>query len=177
MSYEIQLEETERIIFSDEFQADKYTLPFSLTITDKAVFLQREKHFARESAYFEKVPHSQIKQVYFKKERSLKIWVISAAAFLTGTVFSVNMMFNALTDQPGTYVSGVPFALIIFGLLLPFLAKGRRVLIIQLMNETYKWKPKFVIDKKSRSHIRNMQENIIKTFREVGIHIFVELEP
>lgn len=176
MSIEIPLEPNEELVFSDSFQADSRTLPFAFAASDRAVFISKEKHFARESWYFERIPIEQIKQVFLRRERSLPLLIMSILLGVSGAVLAFVMMSNALNQEAGTRVSGVPFAMIVCGLVTPFLAKGRKVLIIDSANGIYKWKPRLVVDKKSRNQIKNLQAEILNVCGHLGIRVISETD-
>lgn len=169
MSTEISLDENEKLIFSDSFQADEYSIPFSFAVSNLAIFVSKEKHFAKDSWYLEKIPIEEVKRVFLRKERSVFILIISILLFVSGSVFAFIMMSNALNQEAGTRISGVPFAMIVAGLIMPFLAKGRSVLLVETTKETFKWKPKLVIDKKSRNHIKKFQAEILNVCKSLGI--------
>ena len=174
MAVEIPLEPNEELIFSDSFQADNRTLPFAFAVTDRAIFVSKEKHFAKESWYFERIPINQVKQVFLRRERSLPLLLLSGLLFISGSIFAFVMMSNALSQEPGTRVSGVPFAMIVCGLIMPFLAKGRKVLIIESVNGIYKWKPRLVVDKKSKNRIKTLQADILNVCENIGIQVLKE---
>jgi hypothetical protein len=174
MATEISLEPGEHLIFQDGFQSDGYSQPFAFAVTDRAVFVTKEKHFSKESWYFERIPLSRIQQVFLRRERSFWIWTFSALLFVSGLILAVIMMSNALNNEPGTRVGGAPFAMIVCGLIMPFLAKGRKILTVELIGGIYKWKPKLVVDKKSRKRIQNLQEDILTACRSAGIQVLQE---
>jgi hypothetical protein len=174
MAAEIQLEPNEELIFSDNFQADSSSIPFAFAVTNLAIFISKEKHFAKESWYFERIPLRQVKQIFLRRERSLPILLLSGLLLISGLVFAFVMMSNALNQVPGSRVSGVPFAMIVCGLVMPFLAKGRKVLVVESENDIYKWKPRLVVDKKSRNQIRTLQEDILNVCEKVGIRVLTE---
>jgi len=169
MAVEIPLETNEELIFSDSFQSDKYSIPFSFAASNCAIFVSKEKHFAKNSWYLEKIPVERVKRVFLRKERSLLIIIISVVLLISGLIFTFTMMSNVLNQEPGTRVSGVPFAMIIAGLIIPFLARGRNVLVIESVKETFKWKPKLVVDKKSRNQIKKFQSEILDVCKHLGI--------
>jgi hypothetical protein len=171
MAIEIPLEPNEELVFSDSFQADSKTLPFAFAASDRNLFISKQKHFAKESWYFEKIPIEQIKQVFLRRERSLPLVLFSALLFISGLILAFIMMSNALNQELGTRVSGVPFAMIVCGLVMPFLAKGRKVLIIESANGIHKWKPRLVVDKKSRNRIKTFQTEILNVCEHLGLRI------
>ena len=169
MSVEIPLEHNEKLIFADHFQSDSYSIPFAFAMTENSLFVSKEKHFSKESWYYERIPINQIKKVYLKKERRKWIWIISIILFLAGLSFTVIMMSNALNRLPGTRISGVPFAILVCGIILPFISKGRNILVIESAKENYKWKPRLVVDKANKNRIKDLQTDIINACREMGI--------
>lgn len=171
MPIELPLEANEELIFSDSFQADSRTLPFAFAASNRAIFISKEKHFAKESWYFERIPLEEVKQVFLRRERSLPLLIISALLFITGLIFSFEMMSNALAQEPGTRVSGVPFAMIVCGLVMPFLAKGRNILIVDSTKGLFKWKPRLVVDKKSKNQIKTLQSEILNVCEQLGVQV------
>jgi hypothetical protein len=174
MSIKIPLESDETLIFANSFQSDNYSLPFAIALSENALFVSKEKHFSKESWYYERIPITQIKQIYLKKERYLWVWLFSIILFLIGLFFSVVMMTNALNQSPGTRVSGVPFAILVCGIILPFVAKGRKILIIESLKGTFKWKPRLVVDKANKNRIKDLQNQIINACRQIGIKTEIE---
>jgi hypothetical protein len=88
MAVEIPLELKEELIFSDSFQADSRSLPFSFAVSDRAVFISKEKHFAKESWYFERIPLDQVKQIFLSQERSLPLLIFSGLLLVAGLVLT-----------------------------------------------------------------------------------------
>lgn len=170
MAFEVSLEPNEQLIFQDGFEADKYTEPFAFAVTNHAIFIPRVKHFRKDPWYFEKVPLSKVNKVTLKRERSLPMWVLSGLCFIFGLIFLIKMMLPALRGEEG-YVSGVPLAMIVCGIVMPFIARGRNALIVELEKGRYKWKPRLVVDKESRNQIRQLQENILNACQSVGIKV------
>jgi hypothetical protein len=170
MAFEVSLEPNEQLIFQDGFKADKYTEPFAFAVTDRAIFITRVKHFRKDPWYFEKVPLSKVNKVILRRERSLPIWILSGLCFVFGWIFLIKMMLPALRGDAG-YVSGVPLAMIVCGIVIPFIARGRNALIVELEKGKYKWKPRLVVDKESRNQVRQFQENILNACRSAGIKV------
>jgi hypothetical protein len=73
-------------------------------------------------------------------------------------------------NQPeSTKAIGYSAALLIVGFILPFFAKGRRALVIRMIDETYRWKPRLVVDRASRFEIEQLQNDFFYACRRVGI--------
>jgi branched-subunit amino acid transport protein len=168
----IPLEPGETLIFEDAIIAkSQHDKPFVFGVTDRSLHFLREKHFAKESWHLERIPLSNVVQVFLRKERRLPLLLFSAILFVPGLIMSAIMLTNALTGQPGTKVSGVPFALVVAGLILPFVSKGRNVLVVQTRDKVHKWKPQLVVDKKSRNRMNELQQNAIDACAKAGLHI------
>jgi hypothetical protein len=90
-----------------------------------------------------------------------------------GTVLSFMMMWRAFHPMPGVpyTVSGWPFAIAIGGIIIPFIARGRRILIVRMRKGTFKWKPQLAVDKKTRELCANLQDEIVQALKKVGVHI------
>jgi hypothetical protein len=169
----IPLEPGETLIFEDAIEAkSRNDKPFVFGVTDRSVHFLREKHFAKESWQLERIPIPTIVQVFLKKQRRLPVIIFSGLLFVAGLIMSVIMMMNALNQLPGTKVSGIPFAILVCGIVLPFLSKGREVIVVQTRDKLYKWKPQLMVDKKSRYKIKDLQQNAIAACRKAGVHIF-----
>lgn len=171
----ICLEPGEQLIFEDLVEAkNSKQKPFVFGVTDRAVLFLQEKHFARESWRIERIPLTNIVQVFLARQKRWFMLALSAFLFLTGLVMCVIMMKNQLYGVPGSKASGVPFGLLVAGLVLPFISKGRRILVVQTKDKLFKWKPQLVVDKKSRARIESLQQNAIAACRQAGIHIMEE---
>lgn len=173
MSFEVSLDHEEKLVFQDGFQADNYTEPFAFAVTNQAIFIPRVKHFTKDPWYFVKVSLSDVNQVSLSREKSLPILILSGLCFVFGLILTIKMMLPVLRGEEG-YVSGVPIALTVCGVVMPFIARGRHILKVSLKNGKYKWKPRLVVDKESRNKIRHLQESILDACQSVGIKVVRE---
>lgn len=172
MSVEIPLEPNEQLIYQDSFQGERQTIPFVFAASQRAIFVSKEKHFAMESWCFVRIPLSEIKRVLLRKERPLVLWITGSLIFAFGLTLSIGLILanNSPYSETKTY-SALPFLITIFGIALPFLAKNRRTLIIEMFKGKYKWKPKMQFDKKERARIEELQDNILETCQSIGIRV------
>jgi len=173
MAFDIVLESDEKLIFREEFQADRHTKPFAFAVSNRAIFVTRTKHFTRDPYYFERVPLSTVKQMWLKRERPLFMLALALLLFGFGLTLTILMMLPVLRGEEG-YVSGVPIAMTVCGLILPFITKGRKTLLIEFANEIYRWKPRLVVDRQSRKQIEQMQEGILNACQQVGVKVLNE---
>ena len=172
MPVEIPLEPNEKIIYQDSFQGERQTIPFVFAASNSAIFVSKEKHFAKESWKFIRIPLTEIKRVILRKERPMILWLISTFTFIFGLALSVGLILaNNSRDSDIKHYSVLPLLIAIFGIALPFLAKNRQTLIVEMVRGKYKWKPKMQFDKKQREQIEKLQENILETCQSVGVQI------
>lgn len=175
MAVEIPLESNEELIFHKGFIGERHTIPFEFAVSKNAIFVSKEKHFAKESWYFERIPLTQIQQVFLSKEPPLFLWATAFIVFSFGLLLSVLMIATFLNNEPGIKSIWIlPILITIFGCALPFLAKDRKTLVIQMNGGKYKWKPKMQFDKKKREQIKELQEAILSICEKIGINVFRE---
>lgn len=139
-----------------------------LALTDRAVIIAREQHFAKKPYYLKRIPISAVTQIYQKADRAITIWVLAGAIFLGGLIFAIGMAWNVNRELPGTKVNGWPFIFMALGIALPFLLKGRQTLTIQSGDQLDKWKPG-IFDNSAEA--RQLQENFLSACLQRGIHV------
>jgi hypothetical protein len=176
MPTEISLEPQEKLIFKDTFHEGSRTYPVTFAVTDRAVFVTREKHLAKESFYLERIPLSRIRQVFLSRRRRWSMLISSALVFLFGLTLTVLMVIPYLNGEETAAIKSAPFFIMIFGLIMPFLSKKRKTLIVQLNDGIYKWKPQLTLDKISRARTQGLQEQFLDACRSVGVHVMEEIE-
>jgi hypothetical protein len=170
MPLKVELQEGETLIFEDGVaNSDRPTV---FGVTDRAIFVTREKHLARESWYLDRIPISAITQVSLLKESRFAIWGLSSMVFFGGLVLAAGLVWNVYNRLPDTRGSIWPFIWMLLGALMPFLARGRKVLVVQMGTKTYKWKPRLTLDQSNKFKVKQLQDDFLKACRSVGIHIF-----
>jgi hypothetical protein len=185
MSLKISLETNERLIFKDSLAPDEYPYPFTFAVTDCAVFVTKERRFAKESWHLKKIPLSEIKQVSLIKESDFRVFAISGLIFIFGLILLIFMIIPYLNNEPAAQIKIMPFTITGLGLIMPFLVKKRRILVVQLKKGTYKWKPKILINAKlnnlllkfinsseNRNRILDLQKEFLTACAKVGIPIY-----
>ena len=86
-----------------------------------------------------------------------------------GGVTTYLMMRSALLRMPGSKVSGLPIAIFVCGLVVPFIARGRATLVVKLGKGKFKWKPQLAVDKKTRETQSKLQDDILQACQKAGI--------
>ena len=87
-----------------------------------------------------------------------------------GVTLSV-MMWYAIREEANR-VSGWPLAILVGGIVIPFIAPGRRTLVVMMKNGEYKWKPQLAVDRKTRKTTSRLQDEIVQACRKAGIQVF-----
>jgi hypothetical protein len=173
MAFVVEPQAGEQVYLQKEFRGT-HDHVFAMAVSNQAVYVSAQKFaLKRDPWYFKRVPLSDVREVRLVKQRPIYIIILSATLFVFGTVLSFLMMWRAFHPMPGVpyEVSGWPFAIAIGGVIIPFIARGRRILIVKMRKGTFKWKPQLAIDKKTRELCSNLQDEIVQACRNVGIHI------
>ncbi len=173
MPFIIEPEPGEQVYLQKEFRGSHEHV-FAMAVSNQAVYVSAQKFaLKRDPWYFKRVPLSDVREVQLVKQRPIYIIMISATMIVFGTVLSFLMMWRAFHPMPDVpyAVSGWPFAIAIGGAIIPFIARGRRILIVRMRKGTFKWKPQLAVDKKTRELYSNLQDEIVLACKKVGIHI------
>jgi hypothetical protein len=184
MSLEISLKPNEKIIFKDDLKNEDYPYPITFAVSNLALFVTKEKHFAKQSWYLERIPISDVKQVSLIKETKFYIYTLSVLVFLFGLVLIYFMIIPNLTMDENAVRSFLPFTIAAIGIAMPFLTKKRRVIIVKTKNGIYKWKPqlltesnlniwfaKTLVGKFQKTRILQLQENFTTACESVGVRV------
>jgi hypothetical protein len=83
---------------------------------------------------------------------------------------SILMMWKAMDPATGEYtVSGWPFAMAIGGVVIPFVSRGRKSLVVVTNYGEYQWKPQISIDRATRTRGAQIQSELLGACRRAGI--------
>lgn len=182
MAYVMELEPGENVLLDVTFRAsDKDIVRRSsqrppdlrMGISDRAFYFAATRFVVSgDPTYFRRVPKDQVRDVRVQAVRPYGLWVMAALMVIAGLVTEVLMMWPLVTQVPGTYrVSGWPLAILVGGLLLPFAARGRHRLVIQMVKGRFKWDPPLVIDRGSKQRIAATLDDILKASRAAGVQV------
>jgi len=174
VAFTIEPQAGEELVFQGSFLAKKGVEPFAFALSNQAVYIPRKKLFAvSDPWYFERVPISQIREVALERLHPYLLWLLAIVFIAVGGVTSYGMLQPEYRDHGGT-VSGYPFGLLAVGLVLPFVARGRRRLVVSMIDDRFQWKAPLVLDRPSRARIREVQQGIMSAFKQV--HVLVKTE-
>jgi hypothetical protein len=126
---------------------------FAMAVSNQAIYVSAQRLVPKKDPwYFRRIPLGDVAEVRLVRQRTIYLVLLSALMIVSGVVLSALMMWRALYSLPGVpyKVSGWPFAIAIGGFIIPFIARGRRILIVKLRKGQFKWKPQLAVDKQTR---------------------------
>jgi hypothetical protein len=142
---------------------------FAIAISNQAIYLPAQKFALKKDPwYFKRVPLSEVKAVRFVKQKSGFLLILSALMIVFGGATGFLLMWYALRGE-AVRVSGWPLAFFVGGIIIPFIARGRRTLVVIMSNGKYKWKPQLAVDKRTRETYVKIQDEILQACRKAGI--------
>ncbi|HEY6120242.1 MAG TPA: hypothetical protein VIV66_09805 [Pyrinomonadaceae bacterium] len=171
MPFKIDPQPGEEIYLQREFRGS-HSHVFAMAVSNQAVYVSAQKlALKRDPWYFKRVPLNEVEEVRVIKQRPIYGLLIGFLMVLFGGTSSFLMMWYALHPTPGAtiYVSGWPFAILVGGIVIPFIARGRKTLIVRMRKGKFKWKPQFALDKKTRDLCSSIQDELIGACRKAGI--------
>jgi len=143
---------------------------FAMAVSNQAVYLPSQKMTLKsDSWYFKRIPLSEVLEVGVAKQKSIYIYLLSLVMIISALLMIYLMMAPVLRGEPGR-VSGWPLAILVAGLVVPFIARGRKVLSVKMRKGRYKWKPQLAIDRKTREAAAELQREILEACRKASIH-------
>ena len=170
MAFEVDLRPGEQLVVQKEFRGSHQHI-FAMAVSNQALYLSAQKWALKDDWYFKRVSLDEVKNVSLKKQKPLMLLLMSVAMLAVGGSVSIIMLMNtyAPTPRPPAYGSGWPIAIFVGGLVIPFIARGRRTLVVRLKKGKFKWKPQLALDKKTRQLYAYMQNEILVACRKVGL--------
>lgn len=177
MPFTIDIQPGEDVYLQREFRGS-HDHVFAMAVSNQAIYVSAQQlALKRDAWYFKRVPLSEVEEVRLVKQRPIYILLLGLIMILFGGILSFLMMWHALHPIPGlvTHVSGWPFAILVGGIIIPFVARGRKTLIIRMRKGRFKWKPQLAVDRKTREFCSNIQDELIAACRKAGIRI-IELQ-
>jgi hypothetical protein len=175
MPFIIDPQPNEELYLQREFRGS-HDHVFAMAVSNQAMFVSVQKMvLKRDPWYFKRIPLEDVQEVRLIKQRSVYVLMIGLLIILFGGLLSVLMMWRAFNPMPGVpyHVSGWPFAIFVGGIIIPFIARGRKILRIRTRQGKFKWKPQLALDKKTREYCSQMQHELIEACKKVGIATIV----
>jgi hypothetical protein len=174
MPYDIELDSHEELLARYTFAADPKREALNIAISSGAIFLARKKTFAvKDPTYFEKVPVRNVLSLRIRKIPPYFMWAMSLLLFTIGVGTTYLMFAPAARGDKGK-ISGYPPALIVAGVVIPFIIKRRHGLVVETTGKGFDWNPPLLVDKKSRNAVDDFFDALSKSATNAGIRVIDE---
>lgn len=142
---------------------------FAMAVSNRAIYLPEQRMTLKtDSWYFKRVPLSDVVEVNISKQKSIYIYAVSLLLVVAGLLMIYLMMDPVLRGEGGR-VSGWPFAILVAGVVIPFIARGRKILSVKMNRYRYKWKPQLALDRRTRNTYSAIQADLLEACRRAGI--------
>jgi hypothetical protein len=171
MPFTIDPQAKEEVVLQREFRGS-HDHVFAMPVSNQAVYISAQKlALKRDPWYFKRIPLNEVEEVRLVRQRPVYVFLIGLLMILLGGILSFLMMWRAFNPMPGVayQVSGWPLAIFVGGIIIPFIARGRRILIVRTRQRRFKWKPQLALDRKTRDHCSHLQDELLDACRKAGI--------
>lgn len=174
MPYTVELERDEELIGNYSLKIGKKAEPFAFAVTTQALFLPRKRLFAvKDPTYFERLPIRNVREVRIQRIRPYAMLILAALMIFVGAITTFYMMRPQFKLEGGR-VSGYPPAIVVVGLVIPFVIRGRYGLAIYYDEKLFRWKPTIAVDSKSREETVNFLTEIAEACRVARCNVVDE---
>jgi hypothetical protein len=166
----IQLPEGERELANVAFRRES---PMAIGITDRAVYIAESKWRPfRKEWRIRRIPIEQVRRVSVRRMRPGLVLLLSLMLIAVGAVHLYVMLHFFRESRE---VSLWPFLTIGAGLILPFTARGRRIVHIEFAaGEPWIWRPPMLAADMTKRHVDWLIEQIVKGFRSQRTYVHEE---
>jgi hypothetical protein len=166
------LENGERLIANLRFSYSQDKNPFLIAVSDRAIYLLRKRLFAvKDYWYAHRITTPTIRLVRINKLNPVGLWLLSIAMILLGgwtTYAMLSPLFHGDKTER-TKLSGWPPALVVGGIAIPFIARKRYGIEIDIVGDSFSWKPPLMVDAASRRAIDEFLSLFARSVAEAGI--------
>ena len=174
MPYSVELGQGEQLIGTYSLTIGKRAEPFTFAVSTEALFLPRKKFFAvKDPTYFERVSVATVREVRIQRLRPHAMLVFAAIMVVAGAATTF-LMVRPLLKGEGGKVSGYPPAVVVVGLVIPFVIRGRYGLVVTYGEKRFRWKPTISVDKKSRAETTDFLTRIAEACRTARCNVIDE---
>jgi hypothetical protein len=155
--------EEEKVLGTFRFQRQGHfsSTPFSVSITNQALVISRQKGFAvSDPVWFERTPLNEIRRIRVRKLRATSWLLLAVPLALLAGYASLMQLLDYY--RHGTQMSHWPPIVLIVACFLPFAARRRYALVIDRSTSTFIWKTPFLFDSTS---VRRMEVDLAELLR------------
>ena len=168
MPFIVEAQPGEEIYIQKEFRGSHGHV-FGMAVSNQALYIPAQKMTLKsDSWYFKRIPLSEVEEVSVSSHKPVYIYLVSLILIVSGMLMIYLMMAPVLRGEEGR-VSGWPLAILIAGLIIPFVTRGRQILTVKMQKGHFKWKPQLAIDRKTRDTCSTIQTEILSACRKAGI--------
>jgi hypothetical protein len=174
MSFIVNRQPGEEVYLQREFRGSHQHI-FAMAVSNQALYLSAQKWALKDTWYFKRVPLSEVREVRLIKQRPGFILILALLMIAVGGLISFLMLRNMYFPMAGVpaRASGWPIAIFVGGLVIPFIARGRKTLVVQLEKGRFKWRPQLAVDKNTRELYATIQQELIAACKRAGIQTSV----
>jgi hypothetical protein len=106
-------------------------VPFAMAVSNQAMYIPAQKFaLKRDAWYFKRVPLPEVMDVSLTRQRSALVYLFSMVMIVFGAVTAYLTMAQAF--EPGARATGWPLAILVAGIVMPFIARGRKILVVKM---------------------------------------------
>lgn len=162
MPFVIEPKPGEQILLQEQL-IGSHGAAFAFGVSNQAIYLPAQRFVIKgDPYYFRRVPFSNILQIGTKRLRPAFMYVLSMLMIIVGALTTYWMLAPIFRGE-GSEVRGYPIAIFVGGFVVPFIARGRKALIVA---------PQLAIDTATRKNIRSIQERIIQASLRAGLQVY-----
>jgi hypothetical protein len=167
VSYDLNLAEDERCFYHHALQHT--SRPMCFGVSDRALFIARERFLKVEAYEMQRIPFSDVKEVVLSRERGTWVWLKWAIVLAFGIASMIIMQIGlvlAPNVKPGLFGVAGPIAFAFVGLAMLIDNRWRLVLTIRTPGKDWRWRPS-IFDR--QDEVRALRESFLDACRYVGI--------
>ncbi len=167
---DLELEPGEALLLDDTLEgADKDDVPFSVAVSDRAIFLQRKKRFAvSDPWYYDKIPFARIRRVLVAHHSPAWLW---AASILLGAAGLGILYLVAAGGDPLRHrqLIALSLAFIVVGLAIPWTLRSRLRLRVEMTDGRFTWVSRLTLGGSYAADSRRFLLRFADACRRVGL--------
>jgi hypothetical protein len=167
VSYDLNLADDEPCLFHRGLS--KTYRPICFGVSDRALFVLREKFLKLQAYSMERIPLDEIKEVTLSRERGVWVWLkwalVLAFGITSTTILVIGLQITPVI-RPGPIATAGPVAFVIIALLMLIDRRWRLVLTVRTPRKDYRWRPHF-FDK--HDEVKALQEQFLAACRCVNV--------
>jgi hypothetical protein len=167
VSYDLDLAEDERCFYHHALM-DTHR-PMCLGVSDRAVFIARERFLKLQAYTMHRIPLEDVEQVILSRERGPRVWIKWAFVLAFGVVSAIVAGMGhwyAPDVKLRVFEVAGPLAFIVVGLAMLLDNRWRLVLTIKTSKKEWRWRP-HMFDK--RDQVKALREGFLDACRHVGV--------